>query len=293
MRLAAWVGAIALGAATVGGAAAATPPVAVAPQYDTVHVYLDPAAFTPFVTSLLATFGGHATPQVVATVTPTPSRTLSQLVMTPVGWVSVFGFLTPVPPPFGRERTGYLVTDLDTAVDAARANGAEVLVPPFPDKIGRDAIVRFPGGVATQLYWHSKAPHAPALRHVPENRVYLAPADADAFVRSFLGFAHGRVVSDDARAPGAEIGLPGATYRRIRLESAFGKVAVLATDAHPPAPYGREVAGYEVTDLGATLARATAAGATVLVPPVAAGGRRSAVVQFPGGYVAEIHAAAK
>ena len=74
-----------------------------------------------FVASLVATFGGTTTKQGVFTVTPTPSKTMSQLVLTPVGTLSVFGFKTPVPYPFGVERTGYLVTNLDAAVRAAQA----------------------------------------------------------------------------------------------------------------------------------------------------------------------------
>ncbi|MEN2472505.1 hypothetical protein VOI36_21600 [Burkholderia sp. GS2Y] len=35
---------------------------------------------------------------------------------------------------------------------------------------------------------------------------------------------------------------------------------------------------------------AKAAGVTVLVPPFASDGRNAAIVQFPGGYIAEIHA---
>src|ERR1700693_6367774 len=96
-------------------AAAASQDVAVSPQYDTTHVYVAPADFDRFVASLLATFGGTTSKQGVFTVTPTSSSTMSQLVLTPVGTVSVFGFKTPVPYPFGVERTGYLVTDLDGA----------------------------------------------------------------------------------------------------------------------------------------------------------------------------------
>ena len=88
----------------------------VAPQYDTTHVYVSPEDFDRFVASLLATFGGTTTKQGIFTVTPTPSSTMSQLVLTPVGTLSVFGFKTPVPYPFGAERTGYLVNDLDAAV---------------------------------------------------------------------------------------------------------------------------------------------------------------------------------
>src|ERR1700722_2252032 len=92
---------------------AATPEIAVGPQYDTTHVYVEPQDFDRFVTSLVATFGGTTTKQGVFTVTPTPSSTMSQLVLTPVGTLLVFGFKTPVPYPFGLERTGYLVTDMD------------------------------------------------------------------------------------------------------------------------------------------------------------------------------------
>src|SRR5882757_7019575 len=94
----------------------ATPPasaslaVAVGPQYDTTHVYVAPADVDGFVASFLATFGGQSTKQVVVTVTPTPSSTTSQLLQTPVGTVSLFGFKTPIPFPFGAERTGFLVS---------------------------------------------------------------------------------------------------------------------------------------------------------------------------------------
>jgi hypothetical protein len=138
--------------------AAATPDLAVGPQYDSAHVYVAPEDFDRFVSSLLAVFGGTASKPGLVTVTPTPSSTMSQLVQTPVGIFSVFGFKTPVPYPFGAERTGYLVTDLDAATRAARAAGAEVLVSPFKDPIGRDAIVQWPGGVNMQLYWHTTPP---------------------------------------------------------------------------------------------------------------------------------------
>jgi hypothetical protein len=67
--------------------------------------------------------------------------------LTPAGTLSVFGFKTPIPYPFGLERTGYLLTDLDGATRAARAAGADVLVSPFDDPIGREAIIQWPGGV--------------------------------------------------------------------------------------------------------------------------------------------------
>ena len=49
---------------------------------------------------------------------------------------------------------------------------------------------------------------------------------------------------------------------------------------------------YEVSDLAATLAKAKAAGVQVLVPPYTADQRTAAMVQFPGGYIAEIHSSA-
>jgi len=272
---------------------ARTAGVAVGPQYDTTHVYVAPQDFERFVASLIATFGGTTTKQGVFTVTPTPSSTMSQLVMTPVGTVSVFGFKTPVPYPFGLERTGYLVTDVDEAIRAAKATGADVLVAPFNDPIGRDAIIQWPGGVNTQLYWHTTAPSYAPLQTVPENRVYVSQDRVDAFVSSFLAFSHGSVVSDEPHAPGVEIGRPAETYRRVRIESKFGKLTALVTDGHLPYPYGRETTGYEVTNLTDTLAKAKASGVDVLVPPYKTDEREAVVVQFPGGYIAEIHFVAK
>ncbi len=272
---------------------AKTAGVAVGPQYDTTHVYLAPEDFDRFVASLIATFGGTTTKQGVFTVTPTPSSTMSQLVMTPAGTVSVFGFKTPVPYPFGLERTGYLVTDVDEAIRAAKATGADVLVAPFNDPIGRDAIIQWPGGVNTQLYWHTTAPSYAPLQTIPENRVYVSQDRVDAFVSSFLAFSHGSLVSDEPRAPGVEIGRPTETYRRVRIESKFGKLTALVTDGHLPYPYGREMTGYEVTNLTDTLTKAKASGVDVLVPPYKTDERESAVVQFPGGYIAEIHSVIK
>jgi len=272
---------------------AKTAGVAVGPQYDTTHVYVAPQDFDRFVASLIATFGGTTTKQGVFTVTPTPSSTMSQLVMTPAGTVSVFGFKTPVPYLFGLERTGYLVTDVDEAIRAAKATGADVIVAPFSDPIGRDAIIQWPGGVNTQLYWHTTAPSYAPLQTVPENRVYASQDRVDAFVRSFVAFSQGRVVSDEPRAPGVEIGRPTETYRRVRIESKFGKLTALITDGHLPYPYGREMTGYEVTNLTDTLTKAQASGVDVLVPPYKTDERESAVVQFPGGYIAEIHSVIK
>ena len=285
--------------ATAGGTsmardkpATATTAVAVGPQYDTAHVYVAPADMDRFSDSLIATFGGTKSQQTALTVTPTPSKTNWEAVYTPVGTFSVFGFTTPVPYPFGVERTGYLVTDMDTAIQSAKAKGADIVVAPFKDQYGRDAIVQWPGGVYMQLYWHTTAPNYAKLDTTPENRVYVSPDRADAFVRAFVGFSQGKVVSDDRNAPGIEIGRPKDTYRRVRIDSTFGKIAVLVTDGQLPYPYGREVSGYQVANLADAVSKAKAAGATVLVDPYTADGRQAAILSFPGNYIAEIHAPA-
>ena len=144
-----------------------------------------------------------------------------------------------------------------------------------------------------QLYSHNVPPRYAPLVAVPENRVYVSRDKADEFIRDFVTFAHGSVASDVADAPGIEIGNPNETYRRVRIESVFGRMTVLITDGHLPYPYGRETTGYEVADLRITLKKAVASGAAIIVAPYSAPGREAAIVQFPGGYVAEIHASTK
>lgn len=270
-------------------AMAATADIGVGAQYDTTHVYVAPQDVDAFTRSFLATFGGTSTKQVVATVTPTPSETTSQLLQTPVGTVSLFGFKTPIPYPFGSERTGYLVKDLDVAVKAAVKAGADVVVAPFPDPIGRDAVIRWPGGVTMQLYWHTTKPNYAAFETVPDNRVYLSPQQTDAFIKSFLRFSGGHVVSDNAKADGVLIGRPKDSFRDVHLASTFGNIEIFATDGHLPYPYGREMTGYAVQDLQKVLDQAKASGAEILVQPFKADGVQSAMVKFPGGYIAEIH----
>jgi len=264
--------------------------LAVGAQYDTTHVYVSPGDLDAFVASFATTFGGHTSKKISSNVLPVPSNTQFQYVWTPSGNLSVFAFETPIPYPFGLERTGYLVTDLGEAVKAAKDSGAEIVVAPFKDPIGLDAVVQWDGGVKTQIYWHTTAPNYSELDYVPENRVYVSPDRADQFASQFTKFAHGRVVSDDGKADAGEIGIPGQTYRRIRIESRFGKLVVLVTDGHLPFPFGRELTGYQVKSLDSTIASARSTGATVLWGPRATGDRSSAIVQFPGGYIAEIHA---
>lgn len=260
---------------------------AVGPQYDSVHVYVDPTQFDAFVHSWIETFGGTTSQAVTTHVTPTASTTRSQLILSPVGTLSVFGFLSPIPYPFGTERGGWLMADFDAGLAQARAAGASTVVAPFVDPIGRDAVIQFPGGVNTQLYWHTKTPSYPPLQTIPDNRVYLSADSADAFLRSYRQFASATVNSDDLKADGALIGKPGTTFRQVKLSSPFGNTMVIVTDGQLPYPFGRDVAGYAVPDAAATVAKAQSVGATVLSPSV--GPQRSAVLQFPGGYVAEIH----
>src|SRR5258707_593595 len=132
--------------------ASASTNVSVGPQYDTTHVYVSNEDIDAFVNSFLATFGGKASPRAVFTVTPTPSKTASQYVQTPVGMLSVFAFQTPIPYPFGDERTGYLVTDIAATLAKAEAAGAKVLFTPYQTGKGKTSIVEFPGGYIAEIH---------------------------------------------------------------------------------------------------------------------------------------------
>jgi hypothetical protein len=266
--------------------------VAVGAQYDSTHVYVAPGDLDAFVGSFIATFGGQASKQIVTNVLPVPSSTEFQYVWTPAGTLSIFAFRTPVPFPFGQERTGYLVSDMDRAISAARSAGAEVIVEPFKDPIGIDSVIQWPGGVKMQLYWHFTPPKFGPLEMIPDNRVYVSRDAADSFVKSFLRFSQGKVISDDPHADAGEIGRPGETYRRVRIASLFGNMQVLVTDGHLPYPFGHEITGYQARDLAATLAKATASGAKVLSAAYKTSDRTTAMVEFPGGYIAEIHSVA-
>lgn len=266
--------------------------VAVGPQYDATHVYVAPRDLDAFVSSFTAAFGGQPSKRSVTDVTPTPSSTGFQYVSTSVGTLSVFAFQTPIPFPFGQERTGYLVTDMDQAISTARSAGAEVIVEPFKDPIGIDAVIQWPGGVKMQLYWHFTPSQSAPLETIPDNRVYVSRDQADHFVRSFVRFAHAKVIADDKTADAGEIGRAGETYRRIRIASLFGNMQVLVTDGHLPYPFGYEITGYQVKDLAATLEKAKTAGVKILSAPYTANDRTTAIVEFPGGYIAEIHGVA-
>ena len=276
--------------AMAGGVAPANQPqIGVSAQYDSTHVYVKAADFDRFVNSFTSTFGGKASPRIPSTLTPTPSKADFQYILTPVGTLSTFAFSTAIPYPFGLERTGWLVTDMDLALKVARDNGAEVIVDKWPDPVGYDAIIQWPGGIKMQLYWHFKAPKYDPLEAVPETRAYVSRDAAHAFLTSILGFSHGKVLSDDREADATEIGRPGETFRRVRLESNFGKLQVNVTDGHLPYPFGYEITGYEVKDLDATLAKGKISGVSILSTRYAGPDRNSVIVEFPGGYIAEIH----
>jgi hypothetical protein len=263
--------------------------VAVGPQYDATHVYVAPTEFDAFVNSFVATFGGKPSKRITGNVAPVASNTEMQYLLTPIGGLSIFAYLTPVPFPFGQERTGYRVIDMDQAIKAARSAGAEVIVEPFKDAIGIDSVIQWPGGVKMQLYWHVTPSTNPPLETVPDNRVYVSRDRADDFVSSFVRFSHGKVVADDEHADAGEVGRAGETYRRVQVTSLFGNMQVLVTDGHLPYPFGHETTGYQVHDLAATLAKAKAAGVKILSAPYTARDRTTAIVEFPGGYIAEIH----
>jgi predicted enzyme related to lactoylglutathione lyase len=280
-------------AAGVAHAAEETPNIAVGAQYDSTHVYVAPGDLGAFVDSFVATFGGQASKRSVTNVLPVPSSTEFQYLMTSAGTLSVFAFQTPIPFPFGQERTGYLVTDMDQAIKAARSAGAEIVVEPFNDPIGTDAVIQWPGGVKMQLYWHFKPPKYAPLETIPDNRVYVSRDEADHFVTDFVGFAHGKVIADDKHADAGEIGRAGETYRRLRITSLFGNTHVLVTDGHLPYPFGHEITGYQVQDLAVTLEKAKGAGVKILSAPYTTNDRITAIVEFPGGYIAEIHSVTK
>ena len=76
-----------LGQAQIPQGSSSLSTIAIGPQYDTTHVYVAPSDVNGFVASFLGTFGGQSTKQVIATVTPTPSKATSQLLQTRVAAV--------------------------------------------------------------------------------------------------------------------------------------------------------------------------------------------------------------
>jgi hypothetical protein len=262
--------------------------VGVGPQYDAPHVYVQPGTEQAFVKSWLATFGGTSTKPLLLDVTPTPSVTLSDIVLSPVGTLSVFEFKTGVPSPFGQETIGDMLANFPDGLKQAQRSGADLVVSPFNDPVGRDAVVQFPGGVDIQLWRHFQPVSFPKLATVPQSRVYLEPAAATAFIHDYLAFSGGRIIAAQNHVNGAQIGKPGSTFRQVLISSAFGQVLVIITNGWLPYPFGHESMGFVVPDLAATLTKAQAAGASVLWGPYHSRTLDNAIVQFPGGYITEI-----
>ena len=198
--------------------AGATPSVAVGAQYDTAHVYVAPGDLERFSDSLIATFGGTKSQQAALTVTPTPSKTMWQAVFTPVGTFSVFGFTTPIPYPFGVERTG-LPRDrhgygnpIGEGQRSRRCRGA----------VQRSHWTRCHRPMAGRRIYAALLAHDRAelreTRQDPRKQGVRVTRSRRCFVRAFVGFSQGKIVSDDRNAPGIEVGRPKDTYRRVRIE---------------------------------------------------------------------------
>ena len=139
------------GAQTTGSAS-----IAVGPQYDTTHVYVAPEDFDRFVASLLATFGGTTTKQGVFTVTPTSEQHYVTTGSHPrrLGVRVRIQNADPLSVRLGAHRlSGHRHGRGDPCGQGDRRR--RVQVAPFNDPIGRDAIIQWPGGVNTQLYWHT------------------------------------------------------------------------------------------------------------------------------------------
>lgn len=70
-------------------------------------------------------------------------------------------------------------------------------------------------------------------------------------------------------------------------------MAIFVTDDHRPLPCGRELTGYETPNFERPLEKTKGRDAIILVKPFISDERQSAIVQFPGGYIAEIHSSAQ
>jgi hypothetical protein len=84
------------------------------------------------------------------------------------------------------------------------------------------------------------------------------PENVDAFVKVFLG------------------ALGGTSTKQVVLTVT-------------PAPSSTSSTGYEVSSLTDTLAKTESLGVGIFVQPYSSSGRTAAIVEFPGGYVEEIH----
>ena len=230
---AALAGAVAF-AAVAQLSSAPTPEVAVGPQYDSTHVYVAPADFDRFVASFVATFGGTASKRAChgyADAEPDHVAACSDA---------------------GREPLGVRLRDtcslsLRRRADRLSRRGHGHRRPGGPRRWGgrhrrpvpRSDRPRRGDPVAGRrehaaLLAHDAASCAAAgcrSRKPRSTCRTTAPTPSSA---TSCAFSQGGRDSDDPRAPGVEIGRPGETYRRVRLASHFGEMAVLVTDGHLP-----------------------------------------------------------
>ena len=183
--------------------AASTPDVGVGAQYDSAHVYVAPADFDRFVAST-GDFWRYRFEAGRVYGDADASSTMSQIVLTPAGIFSVFGFKTPVPYPFGGERTGYLVSDLDEAVCAARGGSGRTGDSVSAIPLGGTRVIQWPqSGLNMQLYWHTTAPSYAPLETIPRIGFMFRKKGRGGSRAVFWLFLAAKV-SDDANAPGVE-----------------------------------------------------------------------------------------
>ena len=147
-----------------GRADDATATVAVAPQYGSTHVYVAPEEVDRFAGELPRDFWRskhqagdcHGDADAKQRHIPASSRLRSERCRSSAS-------RTPIPYPFGSERTGYLVTE-SIPRSKRLAPWRRRIGRTFRDPIGRDAVIQWPGGVNMQIYWHSPNPRTSRSR---------------------------------------------------------------------------------------------------------------------------------
>lgn len=255
-------------------------------QNGSTHIYLQSGTLASFTNSIASTFGGSIQQGGTAQITPTPSTVKSAFVFTPVGNFTGFEYTTPVPKPFGNENYGFMVSDMEQALLAARQLGASVMIEPFPDALGRDAVLIWPNGVQMQLFQHFKPQNNQSLKNTPETRLYIPVDRADEFIHSYSQFSLSILVQDRVLVAGDQPISDGA-LREVHLtsETSFGNTHIFVTNGHLNVPFGYEVTGYAVDDFQQTYVKAVENQAKTLWSNY----QNSAIIEFPGGYKAEIH----
>ena len=101
-------------AETTAHAILATPDVAVGPQYDTTHVYIAPEDFDRFVSSVLSDIWRDYIEESCRRRYADSQQHLLTVDLDACRYDFRIRLHDTVPYPFGGERTGYLVTDMDS-----------------------------------------------------------------------------------------------------------------------------------------------------------------------------------